>query len=193
MLDINGISLILVTITIRLSRVYRIFLCVEKYNLSKYWKNASLIVIAVTVTLLVNFFFGIHIINEYYIKSLPLSSVLIGLGGLFIYIFSVITLFLAIRTRNIKYKEFNDATKITFFTAFTTITLTVAIPTGFILSNLQLPGVNVVHAITTLLIATACQLILYTLKVFPLAHGKFTPNVRTSLPSTVTHETTMTA
>ena len=108
-MQVNGTNLILVTITIRLLRVYRIFLCTGQHiKLGKCWKNMPLVLIAVSVSLLPNLFLILFIVNQYFIISCPLYSVLVGSIESFSTIFAIATLFLTIRTSRVKHKNFKD-------------------------------------------------------------------------------------
>ena len=66
LLYVNGVSLILVTITIRLLRVYRIFILTERQKIGKYWKNGPLILIVLLVSFTPNLFIGVILFTNIY-------------------------------------------------------------------------------------------------------------------------------
>ena len=177
----NGVSLILVTITLRLLRVYRIFICTERQKIGKCWKNAPFVVIAATVSLIPNLFCAIYVANLYYFRSTLLYSVSIALNVTFLYPFIFFTLLLAIRTRKIKYKNFKDTNKITFFIAFMINAVTVTVPTIILFAvrgNAQAASAS--QIIMMLVATTACQLTLFTPKLLPVLREKFSRNVEIS-------------
>ena len=190
LLEVNGHCLILVTIFIKLLRVYRIFLCVERQNIGKFWKNAPLFVIAVTFSLVPNVFVGVY----FGIRTILALSVCIGFIGIFIYLFLFLNLFLAIRTRKIRYKEFKETKTVTFFIALMIITFTVAVPLAVLyIARGKHSASYVVRVTMGLAVAIICQLILITPKLLQIFFEKHFSMTR--LPfflSTVTHITTKT-
>ena len=172
-------------ITLRLLRVYRIFICTEQQKIGKYWKNAPLVVIATTVSLIPNIFCAIYVANLYYFKSTLLYSVSIALNVTFLYSFIFFTLLLAIRTQKIKYQNFKDTNLIAFFIAFMLIAVTVTVPTIILFAvrgNAQ--AVSASQIIMMLVATTACQLTLLKPKLLPILREKFFYNVEISSATT---------
>ena len=184
----NGISLILVTITIRLLRVYRIFFFTERQNIGKCWKNGPLILIVLSISFIPNLFI------LFFDVSLITQSISIGLIGGYLSIFLFIILFFAFRTRKIKYEDFKDTKTITYFIAIMIITITVGTSLTIILAFTgNLPASYIMLAMMALVISAACQLCLFTPKLVRIVFEKCFPGVDLPLFSiTTTQPTTMT-
>ena len=167
---VNGTSLIIVTITIRLLRVYRIFMCADQFHLGKCWKNVPLILITTLVSLIPNIIIAGIYIGIYLERFLYYAST--GLFVLLVLMFSIICFFIAVQMRKIKYKNFKDKS-ILFLLLFMMINITVTISTVLVIINTNLPikiqaiitvTVEIVSAQTS---ATACQL-MFTTKLLPV-------------------------
>ena len=179
-----GITLVLVTITIRLLRVYRIFLCKDWFHLGKCWKNAPLILIAIFVSLIPNIMIvGVYIgyqLNKWFVY---LHYTSVGLFALSLSMFLIVSFFLAIQMRKIKYKNFKDKS-ILLLLAFMMIIWIVIVPTIFVLLITNLPikyqAIITVRIVTALTLATACQLILFTTKLLPVVREKLFPEAQTT-------------
>ena len=176
---VNGTSLILFTITIKSLRVYRIFMCADRFHLSKCWKNAPLILIAIFVSLIPNIMIVGLFMNQYF------SYISICLFALLELMLLIISFFLAIQMHKIKYKNFKDKS-ILLLIAYMMINYTVTILTICILNNTNLPIINsqavliTVQIVSALTLATACQLILFTTKLLPVVHEKLFPDAQTT-------------
>ena len=149
-----------------------------------------LVLIAVSVSFLPNLFLILFIVNQYFIRSRPLYSVSVGSIELFLTIFAITPLFLTIRTSRVKHKNFKDTKVITFFVALMTVALTVNVPTSITLLEFSNdaprhnPAAIAVQTIMSLAMATVCQLVLFTPKLFPVICEKFSPQTHTPLTST---------
>ena len=189
LLYVNGFSLILVTITIRRLRVYRIFVFTERQNIGKCWKNGPLILIVLSISFIPNLFI------LFFDVSLITQSISIGLIGGYLSIFLFIILFFAFRTRKIKYEDFKDTKTITYFIAIMIITITVGTSLTIILAFAgNSPASYIMSlALMALVISAACQLCLFTPKLVRIVSEKCFPGVHIPLFSIATTQpTTMT-
>ena len=188
LLYVNGVSLILVTITIRLLRVYRIFILTERQKIGKYWKNGPLILIVLLVSLtpnLVIVFFSISLVTSY---------ISLGLIGAYIWLYLFIILFLAIRTRKIKYEDFKETKTITYFIITMIIIVTLGTSVVIILSVAGNGTASYgVVASMLLMIPLACQLCFFTPKLIRIVFEKFLPGVRLPTFLFTTTQPTMTS
>ena len=126
-LYLNGTSLIIVTITIRLLRVYRIFMCADRFHLGKYWKNAPLILIAIFLSLIPNIMLvGVFIIQYF-------NYISIGLFTLLELMFLIVSFFLTIRMHKVKYKNFKDKSILLLLACMMINWIVTTIPTMFVL------------------------------------------------------------
>ena len=186
---LNGMNLILVTLCIKLLRVYRIFSSKLKLDLGKFWSGFSLLAVILGLTILPNlvvlpllalrpFEYQTYIIyvrrDNRIIPQVHFvfgTNIYIILGGFLMFYFtsfSLFTLLLAIRTRNIKYKNFKDTKKITLFVALLLCALAFIQP-FYIMLHLQGNEslANTALTCSHLLIATASQAILFLPKILP--------------------------
>ena len=125
---INGISLILITLFIKLLRVYRIFKCWSK-DLGKQWNNLPLILIVLSLSIIPNTLLAVLLALKppthfsYYYKffrgNLPLIEIHTRIEPTSNYAFLVVAaiyttalltlvFYMGIRIRNVKIKNFNS-------------------------------------------------------------------------------------
>ena len=194
---INGISLILVTLFIKLLRVYRIFTCWDK-DLGKQWNNLSLLLTILLLSIFPNIVLAVLIAlkppthSSYYYKffkgSLPLIEIhtrieptsiyiFLILAGIHVYVavFLTLVLYLGICNRKIKMKNFNNTGQLVLLLAVLVIAicLTISIVTIFLVRE-QEPIANAVMVTLFLIFVTACQLILFLPKIVTaMFDGKF--------------------
>ena len=191
---LNGFSLILVTLFIKLLRVYRIFFSRLEKDLGRYWSNCSLLITVLSLTIVTNvlvlpfiaigsprycrkmYFNGelgitkkhIHIDFKtigYYVSG--------GLIACYVTIFSLIIVYLSIRTRKIKTENFKDTKKLNLFIYVFTFTVTFTMPLYIIfLLKEDEPTANIVFVVGLLVISTASQVILFLPKVLPAVLSK---------------------
>ena len=186
---LNGMNLILVTLCIKLLRVYRIFSSKFELDLGKFWSSFSLFAVILGLTILPNvvvlpllafrpFQYQTYTVNvrrdnrivpQVHLEFKAISYIVIG-GFITFYftVFSLFTLLLAIRTRNIKYENFKDTKKITLFIALLLCTLAFIQPL-YIMLYIQgnEPMANIVLTIGRLIVVAASQIILLLPKILP--------------------------
>ena len=191
----NGISLILITLFIKLLRVYRIFTCWSK-ELGKQWSNLSLLVTILSLSVIPNIGLAILIglklptLSSYYYKffrgNLPLIEIhtrieptsnyaFIGLASSYTIVFLTFVLYLGIRSRKIKMKNFKSSGQVYLLLAVLVIAICLAVSIVIIfLVREQEPIANAVMVTLFLIFVTACQLILFLPKILTaVCDGKF--------------------
>ena len=154
-LAVNGLSLILITLFVKLLRIYRIFVLQERLKLARYWRNIFLLLLVLVLTAIPNTIVLLLIIidtprYDSEIVTVTIESVTIArkhvfpsLGhnlyylfflGIYFILFQFMTVFIAIRTRKIEHKNFKDTKKVNFFTAFLSFTFALTAALSVILS-----------------------------------------------------------
>ena len=211
-LVVNGTSLLLVTLSVKMLRVYRIFFQAERGVLGKCWRNAPLIIIAILLSILPNIFVMLAIalasprytsytvnvelesriiLEEHMHPQLRGSSIFIVLTGGYLCLFLIMILFLAIRTRKIKHENFKDTKKLNLFVAILIVTLALTVPFIVILFTRGYePAATGVMAATLLAIPGTCQVILFTPKVFPILLKECFPTAQIPFISTTVKNNT---
>ena len=191
----NGISLTLITLFIKLLRVYRIFTCWKK-NLGKQWNNLPLLLTILFLSVIPNIGLAVLITlkppthSSYYYKffsgNLPMIEIhtrieptsnytFIGLAAIYTTVFLTLVLYMGIRNRKIKMKNFNSTGQVYLLLAVLVIAicLTISIVIIFLVRE-QEPIANAVMATLFLIFVTACQLILFLPKILTaMFDGKF--------------------
>ena len=195
---LNGFSLILVTLFFKLLRVYRIFLSRLQIDLGRYWNNFPLLIAIICITVLPNIVvvpFTVVLMPEYSRRTVYVTSeqlriteihvefkstgyfVTGGLIACYVAIFSFIILFLSIRTRKIKHKNFKDTKKLNIFVSVLMFTLAFTAPLYIIfLLKENAPAANIVFVIAMLVISAASQFILFLPKVLPTVLSSIYPS-----------------
>ena len=194
---VNGFSLILVTLFIRLLRVHRIFFSRLKMDLGNCWSNLPLFLIIIALCILPNIITVPVIIFEHPVyhsynlahkdQSIMLiekhirpqasgNFVTIVIVLVFFMLFLILICFLAVRARKIRYSNFKDTKKINLFIAILIFTISLSLPLYFILlTQKNEPAANIVLTIGTLILPMASQLILFLPKVLPAVVDKHFP------------------
>ena len=182
---LNGFSLILITLFIKLLRIYRIFSSKLSKDLGKYWSNFPLLLTIIFLTALPNTIVLPIILlhpfqyktNKVYketftevhidIKS-PNYFLTVGLIAGYIALFSCVILYLVISTCNIRHKNFNDTKKLNFFNFILFFTTALLAPLYMILllSDIETTA-NIVLVVGFIIITGASQFILFLPKVLP--------------------------
>ena len=199
---INGISLILITLFIKLLRVYRIFTCWSK-DLGKQWNNLSLffailllstipnIGLAVLITLkpptystyYYKFFRGNLPVIEIHTRIEPTSNhMLISLAAIYTIAYLSMVFYMGVHNRKIKMKNFNSTGQVYLLLAVLVITicLTISIVIIFLVRE-QESLANAVMVALLLIFATACQLILFLPKILTAMLDEKFPQVLSCL------------
>ena len=190
-LALNGFGLILITLFIKLLRVYRIFSSRLKKDLGKYWSNFPLLLTIIFLTIVPNIvvlpLITIHLFKESTGHFVPVIHVHADLqspdyfliGGLiagYITVFSFVIVYLAVHTRNIRQKNFKDTKKLNLFIFILTFTLAMTAPLYIIfLVTENEPAANATFVVGIIVILAASQFILFLPKVLPIVLSSFYP------------------
>ena len=189
----NGLSLILITLFIKLLRVYRIFSSRLKADLGKYWNNIPLLLIIIFLTAFPNIIMvplialhpPVHQINRVYkvtyaeahIEQNASYFITGGIIAGYVAIFSSVILYLAVSTRKIKHKNFKDTKKLNFFIYALLFTLSIISPLYIVLLlKDNEPAANIVLVVGMLVISAASQFILFLPKVLPTVLSSVYPS-----------------
>ena len=192
-LIINGISLILITLFIKLLRVYRIFNCWSK-DIGKQWNNLPLSLIVLSLSIVPNIVLAVLIAlklptpSSYYYKffrgNLPVIVIhtrieptsnyaFICLASSYTIVFLTLVLYMGIRSRKIKIKNFNSSGQVYLLLAVLVIAICLAISIVIIfLLREQEPIANAVMVTLLLIFVTACQFILFLPKILTAVFDK---------------------
>ena len=201
---LNGFSLILITIFIKLLRIYRIFSSKLSKDLGKYWSNFPLLLTIIFLTALPNTIVLPIILlhpfqyktNKVYkdtftevhidIKS-PNYFLAVGLIAGYIALFSCVILYLVIRTCNIRHKNFNDTKKLNFFNFILFFTTALLAPLYMILLLSDIETATIVLVVGFIIISGASQFILFLPKVLPTVLTSVYPKWETLYSSVLSH------
>ena len=187
LLTINGTSLVLITLFIKLLRVERIFSSRLEKDIGKCWSNGFLVFIVIFLTVIVNMMVVPVLVAEtpeysnytlnpndlvvlYHVRPVTRGNI-IGVGIVIAYmvLFLLIISFLSIRTRKIRHRNFKDTKKINLLIALLIVISFSAGAVYIMLTQInEEPIANTVLVIALLSIPTLCQLILFTPKVVPV-------------------------
>ena len=199
---INGISLILITLFIKLLRVYRIFTCWSK-NLSKQWNNLSLFFAILLLSIVPNIGLAVFITlkspthSTYYYKffrgNLPVVEIhtrieptsnhmLISLTAIYTIVYLSMVFYMGVHNRKIKMKNFNSTGQVYLLLAVLVITicLTISIVIIFLVREQESLAIAVM-VVLLLIFATACQLILFLPKILTAMLDEKFPQVLSRL------------
>ena len=196
----TGLSMVIITMFFRLLRVYHIFSTMT-LKLRIFWKTISLSLVIfvlffwITILLLALVLFHPPILSysESFIFKEPIIvaekqpypalhlSIIIALIviAIFLLVFLLGSMYLAIRMRKIKRNDFKDTKKINLFVAILTITIVMTALTivPLTLSNNHYIA-NIVMAVALLIIPNAISIILFLPKVIPAMRNKDGPRPR---------------
>ena len=206
---INGISLILLTLFVKLVRLHRIFGCWMKQDLSKIWGNLSLSVVVLLTSLIPNiglavliallppthstvdhkFLQGHTTIVEIHTRIEPTSNyIFTSLATIYVCIFLAMVLVMGFRNRKIKMKNFNNSGQIYLLLAVLMISIFLSMSTVVLfLVREQEPIANAVMTTLFLVFATACQLILFLPKTLTALLEDKSPHLLASLKAKLSY------
>ena len=202
---LNGFSLILITLFIKLLRIYRIFSSKLSKDLGKYWSNFPLLLTIIFLTALPNTIVLPIILlhpfqyntNKVYkdtftevhieIKS-PNYFLAVGLIAGYIALFSCVILYLVISTCNIRHKNFNDTKKLNFFNFILFFTTALVAPLYMILLLSDIETATIVLVVGFIIISGASQFILFLPKVLPTVLSSVYPKWETLYSLTFTQQ-----
>ena len=199
----NGLSLILITLFIKHLRVYRIFSSKLETNIGgKCWGRIPLFAAIIGLTLLPNVVIVILIATltpvfqtydvrirriliiseEHYEIQTTGYFITIGFILLYLSLFAILNIFLAITTRKIRYTNFKDTKKINLFIAIVFVTLALMEPV-YIVLIIQGDEPNAIVTLTTsiLFVAASCQVVLVLPKVLPAVLSRHFPSKYASI------------
>ena len=191
LLIVNGISLILITLFVKLLRVERIFSSRLEKDIGKCWSNGFLVLIVIFLIVILNVMvlpvlivetpeFSNYTLNPNDLVVLlhvrPVGNgdfIAIGIGIAYMILVLIIISFVAIRTRKIRHSNFKDTKKIIIFIALTIVSSFFTLTSYIILTEKSYePIANTILIIALLFLPTLCQLILFTPKVVPVVLEK---------------------
>ena len=202
---LNGFSLILITLFIKLLRIYRIFSSKLSKDLGKCWSNFPLLLTIIFLTALPNTIvlpvilllnpFHYNTIHEHrgtftevYTDMSPNYFLIVGLIAGYIALFSCVILYLVIRTCNIRHKNFNDTKKMNFFNFILFFTTALVAPLYMILQLSDIETIaNIVLIVGFIIISAASQFILFLPKVLPTVLTSVYPKWETLYSSVLSH------
>ena len=187
-LTVNGTSLILITLFIKLLRVYRIFSSRLEKDIGLCWSNGCLVFFVISLMVILNvlvipmLIFETPTYNNYTLSRRPDDQEILlhvrpvargtfGVGSIiaFMVIFLLLLSFFAIRTRKIRHKNFKDTKKINLLIALLIIISFFAGSLNIILYEIhEEPSANTVLIICLLSVPVLCQVILFSPKVAPV-------------------------
>ena len=200
---INGISLILITLFIKLLRVFRIFICWSK-DLGKQWNNLSLLIAILLLSIVPNIGLAVIMIlklpthstfsyYKFFKGNLPVIVIhtrieptsnysLIGLAVTCIIVFLTLVFYMGVRNRKIKMKNFNSSGQVYLLLAVLVITICLAISIVIIfLVTGQESVANTVMVALLLIFAMASQMILFLPKILSAVFDEKFPKVLSCL------------
>ena len=125
----------------------------------------------------------------YHLKRFFLYYTSTGLLVLLVFMFLIVSFFLAIQMQKIKYKNFKDKS-ILFLLVYVVIIWSVATAIILVLlkTNINYQAVITVWIVSALTSATASQLILFTTKLLPVVCEKLFPDeAQTTIPWQMLH------
>ena len=189
---INGISLILITLFIKLLRVYRIFKCWNK-DLGKQWNNLPLFLTVLSLSVIPNTLLAVLLALKppthfsYYYKffrgNLPLIEIhtrieptsnyaFLVVAAIYTTVLLTLVFYMGIRIRKVKIKYFNSTGQVYLLLAVMEIVicLTISIVIIFLVRE-QESIASAVMVTLFLIFVTACQLILFFPKIFTAMFG----------------------
>ena len=197
--------MILITIFIKLLRIYRIFSSKLSKDLGKYWSNFPLLLTIIFLTALPNtivlpiillhpfrystthVFRGTFTEVDINIEN-PNFYLAVGLIAGYIALFSCVILYLVIRTCNIRHKNFNDTKKLNFFNFILFFTTALAALLYMILHwGDNDIAADIVLIVGCIIITGASQFILFLPKVLPTVLSSVYPKWETLYSSVLSH------
>ena len=190
---VNGVSLILITLFVKLLRIARIFSSKLRTDIGNYWGNLTLLAIVLTLSIFLNIILApvlifvtpaydsynvtdvVSDVVQVHIHPAAMGS-LIGIGIMVAYmiIFLLINSCLAIHTRKIKYSDFKDTKKVNFLIALLIVIVIFSVAVHMILYKTQREmEASIAFIFCSLSITLLCQLILFTPKILPTVLEKY--------------------
>ena len=187
----NGVSLVVVTMFVKLLRMHRIFSFWMKQDPNKLWSSFSLFIVVLLVSFIPNIVIGILIVLrpplystysnmylqdykitiEVHTRIEPISNyTFTSLISMYTCIFLALVLFMGFCNRKIKMRNFNSSGQIYLLLVVLVITICLAMSIVILfLVKEQEPVANAVLTSLFLIFATACQLILFFPKILMIA------------------------
>ena len=201
---LNGFSLILITLFIKLLRIYRIFSSKLSKDLGKYWSNFPLLLTIIFLTALPNTIVLPIILHPFQYKTnkvyketftkvhidikSPNFFLAVSLIAGYIALFSCVILYLVIITCNIRHKNFNDTKKLNIFNFILFFTTALVAPLYIILLLRDDEATaNIVLVVGCIIISGASQFILFLPKVLPTVLSSVYPKWETLYSSILSH------
>ena len=191
---VNGVSLILITLFVKLLRIARIFSSKLRTDIGNYWSNLTLLAIVLTLSIFLNIILAPVLIFEtptydsyrdsdvtdvdfvrVHIRPAAKGSFIgIGIVVTYIIIFLLINSCLAIRTRKIKYSDFKDTKKVNLLIALLLVIVILSVAVHIILYKTHREmEASIAFIFCSLSVTLLCQLILFTPKILPAVLEKY--------------------
>ena len=191
LLTINGTSLILITLFVKLLRVERIFSSRLEKDIGKCWSNGFLVSIVIFLVVILNMMvlpvlivetpeFSNYTLNPNDLVVLlhvrPVGNgdfISVGIVIAYVILVLIIISLVTIRTRKIRHSNFKDTKKINIFITLTIVSSFFTLTSYIILTEKSYePIANTILIFALLSLPTLCQLILFTPKVVPVVLEK---------------------
>ena len=187
LLTMNGTSLVLIPLFVKLLRVERIFSSKLEKDIGKCWNNGFLVFIVIFLVVILNMMVVPVLILEtpeysnYSLNPNDLEVVVhirpdgksdfisVGITLVYMILILIVTSLVAFRTRKIRHNNFKDTKKINIFIALTIVASFYILTSYVVLTEINLePIANTILIIAQLTLPTLCQFILFTPKVVPV-------------------------
>ena len=182
---INGLGLILVTLFVKLVRVYRIFTAPMK-NLGKCWYNCPLLFVILLLMVFPNIVFlvfirqppsptsffmtvtrgDIVVIVKHIRVTMASCAVLISLSIVYIIVFVILCIYITFNSHKVRLEYFNDSNQVIFLLGVTLVNVAITVPTliVFLLRKNEPVGLSV-FTMNSIVFSFSCQLILFFPKI----------------------------
>lgn len=183
----NGLSLIFVTLFIKLLRIHKIFNNKGMQYLGWIWDTSFLTIMVITITTIPNIILLVWLSvdrlqrrirqvsvttepliyeKQYHLCSSKYLGYWYGLAGVYISFILILVVILAARTRRIKHRNFKDTKKVNIFIFLFTLTFTISIFLFFIFPELELIRVGqILFTVGLLVMVCQCQIMLFLPKI----------------------------
>ena len=204
---VNSISLVLVTLFVKLLRIYHIFSAWMNKDLGNLWKTCRLLSIILFFALIPNVLFAIlctlwppthkvsltevdrgrSIVTEKHITVTTHSTyTFVLLGVTYTVTFLVLLLYIGFNSRNIRQKNFNDSRQIIFLLGV--IFLTLCFTVSLFLTFLLLKRENLARFVMStglIMFALVCQVVLFSPKLVQVVFEKHSLRTKTTVTTLI--------
>ena len=187
LLTMNGTSLVLIPLFVKLLRVERIFSSKLEKDIGKCWNNGFLVFIVIFLVVILNMMVVPVLILEtpeysnYTLNPNDLEVLLhirpfgksdfisVGITLVYMILILIVISLVAFRTRKIRHNNFKDTKKINIFIALTIFASFYILTSYVVLTERNYePIANTILIIAQFTLPTLCQFILFTPKIVPV-------------------------